>query len=155
MKSGLQCYQDTKLFSLSVILRRNLNGKPMHIEGNSVDATTISIARRPTVDRWPIDRDHRPSVQKILLIHRLNFTAVLWTLDRLYVVPRPTYLAATRSTYRPMYLSICRSLISRHSTDTTLVSLTLDQLSVVGWYIYIDYFMVGERVRFLFTSCEE
>ena len=100
-------------------------------------ATTISIARRPTVDRWPIDRDHRPSVQKILLIHRLNFTAVLWTLDRLYVVPRPTYLAATRSTYRPMYLSICRSLIGRHSTDTTLVSLTLDQLSVVGWYIYI------------------
>ena len=29
------------------------------------------------------------------------------------------------------------------------------KIQVVRKIIYIDYFMVGERVRFLFTSCEE
>ena len=35
---------------------------------------------------------------------------------------------------------------------------TRDQPKIEKWKserIYIDYFMVGERVRFLFTSCEE
>ena len=71
------------------------------------------------------------------------------------LVPRQIALWKSKSSSSLKFSHCVESESSLLCGHYKLTSVMKTWIEMSGNGIYIDYFMVGERVRFLFTSCEE